>query len=131
MRSAVRLVTVLVLVLSLGLHWALLQTVAWTGMIVGYSLEGSFSEALSKTFDGKHPCCVCKMIQQGRATEKKPDPQQAKTGMKLELGLMWHPTVLILGLDRERVPFADCNAASRPEEPPKPPPRAPTFNALG
>jgi len=29
--------TVAVLVLSLGLHWALLQTVAWTGMILAYS----------------------------------------------------------------------------------------------
>ena len=53
MRAAFRFATVLVLVLSLGLHWALLQSIAWVGMIASYSRVASLAEALSKTFDGK------------------------------------------------------------------------------
>ena len=34
MRRVGKLAAVLILVLSLGLQWELLQTIAWTGMIV-------------------------------------------------------------------------------------------------
>ncbi len=49
MRPTIKATTVLVLVLSLGLHWAFLQTVAWTGMILSYSQENSLREAISMT----------------------------------------------------------------------------------
>lgn len=62
---------ILAVVSSIGLPWAVLQTVAWTGMIITYSLEGTLQEALAKTFDGKHPCSLCKQIEQGRKSEKK------------------------------------------------------------
>jgi hypothetical protein len=66
-----RLVLAVTLAASLGLHWALLQSVAWTGMIITYSNEGTFGEALSKTFDGKHPCSICKQIDEGKKSEQK------------------------------------------------------------
>jgi hypothetical protein len=68
-----KLVVILALVFSIGLHWALLQTVAWTGMIISYTQEGTLQEALTKTFDGQHPCALCTQIDQGRKSEKKSD----------------------------------------------------------
>lgn len=68
------------LVLSIGLHWNFLQVVAWGGMIVKYAQEGSLQGAIEKTFDGEHPCCLCKAIKKGRDDERK-SPQQ-KTGTK-------------------------------------------------
>ena len=70
-----RWLLVLTLTLSLGAHWALLQSVAWLGMVVTYSRDASITEALSKTFDGQHPCSLCKAIAKGKRTEKKSDVQ--------------------------------------------------------
>jgi hypothetical protein len=69
-RSA-KWLTVLALVLTLGGHWAILQTTAWIGMTVSYSQKDSFGVALAKTFDGKHPCKMCKLVRAGKAAEKK------------------------------------------------------------
>lgn len=120
----------LVLVLSLGLHWALLQTVAWTGMIVSYSQGASFKEALSKTFDGKHPCCLCKVVQQGRAAEKKQEGQQVKPGSKLDLVLVWQAITFNFDCDRVQIPSCDSDAPSRREQPPKPRPRIISLDSL-
>ncbi len=114
--------------LSLGAHWAFLQTVAWTGMMVSYSRDASFTEALSKTFDGQHPCCMCKMIQKGRADEKKQEGQQAKPGSKQELGLAWKFFDFDFSCETERVAASDARAEARREEPPKPRPRKSVFN---
>ena len=63
------------LVLTLGGHWAVLQTAAWVGMTVSYSQNDSFRAALSKTFDGKHPCKFCKMVSEGKKSENKSEAQ--------------------------------------------------------
>jgi hypothetical protein len=39
-----------------------LQVVAWTRMLYQYSQGSTVSEALQKTFDGKHPCEICKRV---------------------------------------------------------------------
>ncbi|MFO1476430.1 MAG: hypothetical protein U1F98_07250 [Verrucomicrobiota bacterium] len=92
-------------------------------MIVSYCHDGSFAEALSKTFDGQHPCCMCKMIQKGRAEEKTQEGQQAKPGSKQELGIAWKIFDFDFSCDIERVASPDDTAEPRREEPPKPRPR--------
>ena len=62
-----KLFVVTAVIFSIGLHWNFLQVVAWTGMLVRYSQDASLSEAVEKTFDGQHPCCMCKAIEQARA----------------------------------------------------------------
>lgn len=114
--------------LSLGAHWAFLQTAAWTGMIVSYSRDASLTEALSKTFDGQHPCCLCKMIQKGRADDNKQAGQQAKPRSKQEPGLAWKFFDFNFFRATERVAASDAMAEARREEPPKPRPRKPVFN---
>ena len=57
-----------------GGHWAILQTSAWLGMIVSYAKDGDYSGAITKTFDGKHPCALCRLVQVGQKQEEKKVP---------------------------------------------------------
>src|SRR5262249_16137718 len=58
---------------SIGLHWAFFQVVAWTGMVISYSQNATLTEAVAKTFDGQHPCKLCKQIAKTKQPEKKTD----------------------------------------------------------
>ena len=65
-----QLVIVIALSFSIGLHWMLVQSVAWTSMLVTYSQTGTIVEAFKKTFDGKHPCQICRFVTEGQHQEK-------------------------------------------------------------
>ncbi len=67
------------LMLTLGFHWAFLQSVAWVGMMVNFSTEGSVQQAIVKTFDGHHPCQLCKIVRAGKKSE---DKQESKLNLK-------------------------------------------------
>lgn len=124
MLRAIKITAVLMLVLTLGLHWALLQTVAWTGMIVSYSRDASFSEAVSKTFGGQHPCCMCKVLKQARAEEKQQQQkQESKPDGKIKLALPEAEFVLPSPFGESKLPSVDQWATARTYEPPKPRPR--------
>jgi hypothetical protein len=49
-----------------GARLVLVQSIAWGTMFTNYSKHYSLSEAARRTFDGKHPCGICKRIQQTR-----------------------------------------------------------------
>ena len=57
-----------------GGHWALLQTGAWLGMIVQYSQQAGINTGLTETFDGDHPCPICRVIKDARKQEQKKAP---------------------------------------------------------
>jgi hypothetical protein len=117
-----KFVVALALAFSLGAHWALLQCVAWVGMTVSYAqTESSFSVALEKTFDGKHPCPLCKIVDAGKKSEQKETP----TVQKHKLELIGQETALItlppVPMPRE---FASISPLVPLVEPPAlPPPR--------
>jgi hypothetical protein len=67
---------VVMLCVSLGFHWTLLQSAAWVGMMVNYSCQGSLKDAVTKTFDGRHPCPLCKLVREGKKSEKKSESLQ-------------------------------------------------------
>ena len=69
------LLLIVALLGATGAHWAALQSVAWATMLADNARVASLTEALGKTFDGKHPCPICKKIAQGRQSEKKSDFQ--------------------------------------------------------
>lgn len=62
---------IVALLAAVGGHWALLQTVAWTNMLADNLRATSLAEAMQRTFDGKHPCALCKEIAAGKKSEKK------------------------------------------------------------
>lgn len=121
MHAFVRLAIVPVLVLTLGLHWALLQTVAWTGMIMTYSQANPLREAVRMTFDGQHPCTMCKAINQGRAEEK----QQKKLAplTKLPLAVIWQSPFFWFDGERQLISSSNSACPTRTEAPPKPRPK--------
>ena len=71
LRRLPRLAVVIALASSIGLHWAFFQSVAWMGMVISYSQQAGFEQALAKTFDGKHPCALCKEIARDKQSERK------------------------------------------------------------
>jgi hypothetical protein len=73
------------LLVSMGGHLALLQTIAWGNMLVEFSSKESFSAAVDKTFDGEHPCPLCKVVKKSKSEqEKKP---LLKAEMKWEVAM--------------------------------------------
>jgi hypothetical protein len=117
-----RLSVVSMLVVVMGGQWALLQSIGWVGMFLKFSQTEAVSAAIEKTFDGKHPCNICKAVQEGKRSEKKQESQ------KLETKLDFICLKQLLALETPP-PFA-CPISSlddllgRTESPPRPPPRA-------
>jgi hypothetical protein len=111
----------LALIVAVGGHWSLLQSVAWVRMAVQYSKDAPLGVALQKTFDGRHPCKLCRVVREGKGSEEKRAAKQVET----KLDFFCLPNALSLA-GPERFPvIADVNlpAPSRAESPPRPPPR--------
>lgn len=110
------------LVLTTGAHWAALQTVAWTTMLANNLRSDSFSEAISKTFDGEHPCCMCKAIAAAKQAEKK----SAAVAPTLKMEFPPLTGKLVLFAPEFFQPFAaeKFSAESFSSKPPLPPPRS-------
>lgn len=74
-----RLVVVGTICLSLGMHWALLQGIAWTGMLISFAREGAVIEAVEKTFDGQHGCALCAKVKEGRESDEGQPKQNGQS----------------------------------------------------
>lgn len=118
-----RLVVVGAICLSLGMHWALLQGIAWTGMLISFASEGAVMEAVQKTFDGQHGCALCKKVQQGRSS-KREQPQQAGHSMQ-KINAVLVEVASLVAPAGDTVSFAMIRAmmVKRNELPETPPPR--------
>jgi hypothetical protein len=55
-----------------GGQWLMLQSVAWLNMVRDYSQSSTLSRALAKTFDGNHPCPLCRFIQKEKSAQHSP-----------------------------------------------------------
>ena len=117
-----KVAVILTVALSVGLHWALLQSLAWTGMLVTYAQQTSIREAITKTFDGKHPCRLCKLVREGQQSEKSKEsllPLVKIESLPCATAFVLTPPTPLLP------PTApDSLASLRAESPPIPPPRA-------
>lgn len=64
-----------------GGHWAALQTVAWVKMAVDYTHDtGSVRDGLVRTFDGAHPCELCRQISAGIQRESGEEKRGSSHG---------------------------------------------------
>jgi len=109
------------LVFAIGAHWTLLQSIAWLGMAVSYSHNSTLKEALVKTFDGKHPCTLCKVVQQGKSAQQKQDAQ--KQIAKLDLILDARPATIFCLVPKAFQAHGIAFPIFRNDSPPIPPPR--------
>ena len=121
---------VLALCLSIGLHWAALQSAAWVGMAVAYSVEKGVVEGLSDTFDGDHPCPLCKAVKQGQDAETKPQngqtPPSKTKEVKLTLALVTVPKFVFSPSEPQHWIMTSSELRTRREEPVTPPPQYPS-----
>ena len=113
---------VLSLIIVLGGHWMVLQSIAWVTMLAGYSQAMPLRQAVVNTFDGQHPCPICQFVAQGKQTEQKQQSQRLLS--KLDLFLAAAPAPLCPPA-RDAAHFAAPRSArARSEVPPPPPPRS-------
>lgn len=120
-RKLGHILLIIALLATVGGHWAVLQSVAWTNMLAENLREVSVTEAFEKTFDGQHPCRLCTAIKEGKKTEKKSElPMPLK---KLEF--VSEKPVFIFSAPQD-FRLAPAPVFSQPvfsTQPPVPPPR--------
>ena len=118
----IRWFAVAALTLVLGAHWAVLQSIAWVTMAVGYSQTGPLKEALVKTFDGKHPCQLCKLVADGKKSQQRQDAPTRRD--KLDLFLVKRSVAIYPPPTPLMDPAISVLPDSHTDSPPTPPPRA-------
>ena len=116
-----RAIVILALWYSIGGHWIALQSMAWATMLLDYSQQCSFKQAIVQTFDGAHPCDMCKHVSKGKASEK--DPDRTVVAAKADL-------ICVAAKSAPRPPFVSfeypelrSSFAATVHEPASPPPR--------
>ena len=120
-----RVLSVVALAYLVGGHWAILQGIAWAGMVSQYSQHQDLGTALVQTFDGKHPCPLCLAIAKKRQTEDR-RVVQSVVGKLLAVLLESAWTALQPG--KSFVYFeVDYRPEGRRTAPPIPPPRGGWF----
>jgi hypothetical protein len=112
---------ILALLAATGGNWAALQSIAWTTMLAENLQSAPLAEALDKTFDGRHPCPLCKAVAAGEAS-------QQKSAFTLELKKLEFPPaperfVFVAPTQFWRLPQVNTFADSLPHPPLTPPPR--------
>ena len=117
-----KILTACSLVVLISGHWALLQSVAWVGMAYSYAQEDSLDVALRKTFDGQHPCKLCKAVREGKQTERKQHALVADIKIDFFLDRQTAP-LLPSSVTVELPVVPDQKAPARHDAPPVPPPR--------
>ena len=108
----------------IGGHWAVLQTVAWTAMIIEGSRTSSLAVAVSETFRGDKPCSLCHAVQEGREQEQNL-PATIQADKKIDKFLARSQASVPVPLPRDfRYPLAPRETFTiRTSEPPVPVPR--------
>jgi hypothetical protein len=116
-----KFVLVLALACSIGLHWAFFQSLAWTSMLADNLRRDSLAQAVTHTFDGQHPCPICKAIADGKKSEKK--TECAPFFKTLEFPPAAQDFVLTVPARFAPPSRADTFAETLSQSPPTPPPR--------
>ena len=105
-----------------GGHWVVLQSFAWANMLADHARTECLADAVSNTFDGKHPCPLCKQIAAERNSEKKADWQAGTSRLEfshetIAVNLVAPSDFSLLARQNERAPMLS-------RTPPVPPPRS-------
>jgi hypothetical protein len=116
-----KVLVVIMLATTLGMHWALLQTLAWTTMLADNLNSVPFQEAVTKTFDGKHPCPLCKAVAAGKNSEHK--KEFSFDSFKPEFPLFAEVIVPVAPSEYQLCPRENFSAPFLTQQPPTPPPR--------
>lgn len=110
--------------LSLGLHWAVIQGIAWTTMLVSYSQSDGLIQAVTKTFDGQHPCPLCEAVEEGNGKTGGKDAAEGRISLK-KFEAVIADIFRIMPPAARRLTYPDLilKAEARSRPPPEGPPR--------
>ncbi|HTV39434.1 MAG TPA: hypothetical protein VMF08_02575 [Candidatus Sulfotelmatobacter sp.] len=108
------------LVATISAHWALLQTVAWTTMLANNLQSRSLHDAVAMTFDGQHPCPLCKAIAAAKKSEQR--NQIGFDKQKLEFPPI-QGSLVLTAPPPVVIPSPNTFSVSVPQKPLTPPPR--------
>jgi len=122
MARRAKILVIAALVALTGAHWAALQTVAWTTMLANNLRTQSVCEAVSKTFDGEHPCPLCKAIAAAKKSEKK--SAAVSSTLKMEFPPAPEKFVLLSPEPISAFSLVAFSSDSTFQKPPVPPPRS-------
>ena len=99
----------------------MLQSVAWVGMTLNEVQRLPLRQALSKTFDGKHLCQLCKFVETGKKSDRKKDLESLVPKFEFVHDAQLNPP---RSGERYPAPLAGIfPPISRVQSPPVPPPR--------
>jgi hypothetical protein len=122
LKWAGNLCLIVALLAATDAQWLVLQSVAWAGMIASYSEQAPLRTALAQTFDGKHPCPLCKAIAAGKKSEKQNELLPPLN--KLEFPPAPENLVLFAPSRFQLLPLANTFTKSLVQQPLTPPPRS-------
>jgi hypothetical protein len=121
LRCLGRILTIIALCCAIGLQWIVLQSVAWTAMIVDHAKRATLCQAIEQTFDGAHPCSLCHAVSKGKTSERKSEAQASATKIDIlcvARRIQLKPRVTLLSYTT-----ISCSNSERVYSPPSPPPR--------
>jgi hypothetical protein len=104
----------------LGGHWMLLQSMAWVGMVIDFARTEPLPVAVAKTFDGGHPCDLCKSVSKGRGEEQQ--REELKLVVKFEAVLTCDCTLPDRTVAAMSYSEVSRSVPWRAHSPPTPPP---------
>ncbi len=91
-------------------------------MVIDYSKHAPLCRAIAQTFDGKHPCSLCHVVNKGKDSEKKQDVQSST--LKIDMIC----AALARRIERPFIsyeyPVAEYFSSEPGHSPPVPPPRS-------
>jgi|SRR6185312_1600950 len=117
---ALRVLLAVALLYGSGAHWLLVQGAAWAGMLAARSGRASVSQAVTTTFDGAHPCRVCRLVERGAASGSAPRAVVSSSAVDFAFlgALSVTPELVAFGFETSPAPAY----ASRAPAPLSPPP---------
>jgi len=116
-----RLAATLALISAIGVQWIAFQSMAWALMIVKYSKHAPLHQAIAETFDGAHPCSLCRVLDKGRNSERKSDTHATAT--QIDLICLVRTVEVLRRWDLFSYHSSSVSLLERIHAPPVPPPR--------
>lgn len=112
----------LAIFISAGGHWAVLQSIAYTRMLVEFVEQDSLGTAVKKTFDERYACSLCPKIRDGFNNEHKTRPSLSEVDQP-EFLLQSSALIFFTPVVVADVAFVPSRHIDFSNAPPKPPPR--------
>ncbi|HEY3661761.1 MAG TPA: hypothetical protein VGL24_01255 [Chthoniobacterales bacterium] len=112
----------LAIFLSSGSHWAVLQSVAYTRMVVQFAQKDPLCTAVRKAFDGQHSCSLCPKIRDGYNKQRKV-PQTVNVDRLPEFVALADDALLFTLTRGVEVSIVGAAYTNFSPAPPTPPPR--------